>query len=273
MVVAMTAHDGPPPGWYPDPTDPAGGYRWWNGHTWTDDTQPAPSPEPEAAPPTPVQPDPIASWNTAGPQVVAPAGGTSPTADDGDDYVDDWDDTDRSPLGRLRVPLAALAVLAVAGVAAFMLLGSGGDDPDTAAPATPPVSAPTGEPVEAVPTPGAPTGDDAWVDTSDGALVADWLGWWRSVTDTLAASNPDAAASAMCTDMLADYDTVYGSGATVANAAATHPDPMVADTTFEATNFALLGLDLCADGQFQVAFEAFMGANDAADRLVATLGL
>ncbi len=38
----MTA-PGPPPGWHPDPADPATSMRWWNGTHWTELTQPAPS--------------------------------------------------------------------------------------------------------------------------------------------------------------------------------------------------------------------------------------
>ncbi len=38
----MTA-PGPPPGWHPDPADPATSVRWWNGTHWTELTQPAPS--------------------------------------------------------------------------------------------------------------------------------------------------------------------------------------------------------------------------------------
>ncbi len=35
----MTDAPTPPPGWYPDPKDPAS-QRWWDGHQWTDQTRP-----------------------------------------------------------------------------------------------------------------------------------------------------------------------------------------------------------------------------------------
>jgi hypothetical protein len=37
------------PGWYPDPSGPAGQQRWWDGTRWTEHLQPAPG----AAPPGP----------------------------------------------------------------------------------------------------------------------------------------------------------------------------------------------------------------------------
>jgi len=33
----------PPPGWYPDPQNPAGGARWWDGTQWLPNVGPAPS--------------------------------------------------------------------------------------------------------------------------------------------------------------------------------------------------------------------------------------
>ena len=35
----------PPPAWHPDPWDPAGHLRWWDGHQWTGYTVPHPSDE------------------------------------------------------------------------------------------------------------------------------------------------------------------------------------------------------------------------------------
>jgi hypothetical protein len=32
-----------PPGWHPDPSNPAGGLRWWDGMTWTQHTQQPPT--------------------------------------------------------------------------------------------------------------------------------------------------------------------------------------------------------------------------------------
>ena len=43
-------------GWYQSPMDPTGTRRWWDGVRWTDQLQ-----SPEAAPPTPPRPRPIAS--------------------------------------------------------------------------------------------------------------------------------------------------------------------------------------------------------------------
>ena len=37
----MTA-GGPPAGWHPDPSDPGGSLRWWDGTQWTAQTQPNP---------------------------------------------------------------------------------------------------------------------------------------------------------------------------------------------------------------------------------------
>jgi hypothetical protein len=32
-----------PPGWHPDPSNPGGGLRWWDGMTWTQHTQRPPA--------------------------------------------------------------------------------------------------------------------------------------------------------------------------------------------------------------------------------------
>lgn len=45
----------PPPGWYADPSDPAGALRWWDGERWTGWTSPAAGPG--AGPPAPVPAD------------------------------------------------------------------------------------------------------------------------------------------------------------------------------------------------------------------------
>ena len=42
-----------PAGWHPDPANPAGSLRWWDGTQWTDHTQP---PVPISAPTAPVAP-------------------------------------------------------------------------------------------------------------------------------------------------------------------------------------------------------------------------
>jgi hypothetical protein len=33
-----------PPGWHPDPSNPGGSLRWWDGTAWTDQTQQAAAP-------------------------------------------------------------------------------------------------------------------------------------------------------------------------------------------------------------------------------------
>jgi hypothetical protein len=38
--VAESAYE-VPPGWHPDPLDPTGMIRWWNGYEWTADVEPA----------------------------------------------------------------------------------------------------------------------------------------------------------------------------------------------------------------------------------------
>jgi len=44
-----------PPGWHPDPADPASSMRWWDGTKWTSDVRPiaTPPPPPYGAPPGP----------------------------------------------------------------------------------------------------------------------------------------------------------------------------------------------------------------------------
>ena len=45
-----------PAGWHPDPANPGGALRWWNGVSWTDHIQPAtpPAPAPMAVAQAPV---------------------------------------------------------------------------------------------------------------------------------------------------------------------------------------------------------------------------
>lgn len=49
----------PPAAWHPDPWDPAGQLRWWDGAQWTGWTAPSPSsePPPETGPPPPSGPE------------------------------------------------------------------------------------------------------------------------------------------------------------------------------------------------------------------------
>jgi hypothetical protein len=57
-----------PPGWHPDPSNPGGALRWWDGIAWTHHTQ-----QPAAVPPAPYDALPApAAWPNAG---SATAGG------------------------------------------------------------------------------------------------------------------------------------------------------------------------------------------------------
>lgn len=59
-----------PAGWHPDPANPGGALRWWNGITWTDHIQPATA----AAPPQmPVAqaPVPYANYENFAPNYAA----------------------------------------------------------------------------------------------------------------------------------------------------------------------------------------------------------
>ena len=42
-----------PPGWHPDPSNPTGAFRWWDGMAWTTHTQQAPAAAPVPAPAQP----------------------------------------------------------------------------------------------------------------------------------------------------------------------------------------------------------------------------
>jgi uncharacterized protein YxjI len=50
--LAAVTQPPPPPGWYADPAG-GGGTRWWDGQSWTEHVQSAPSPPPVPAPPDP----------------------------------------------------------------------------------------------------------------------------------------------------------------------------------------------------------------------------
>ena len=59
-----------PAGWHPDPANPSGAVRWWNGISWTDHVQPAaaPAPTPMAAGQAPV---PYANYENFAPNYAA----------------------------------------------------------------------------------------------------------------------------------------------------------------------------------------------------------
>ncbi|HEY8728454.1 MAG TPA: DUF2510 domain-containing protein [Acidothermaceae bacterium] len=67
-----------PPGWHPDPSNPTGAFRWWDGVAWTTHTQQAPAAAPAAAPvPAPAQSygNPYGTANTTAPSgTYYPAG-------------------------------------------------------------------------------------------------------------------------------------------------------------------------------------------------------
>jgi hypothetical protein len=50
-----------PPGWHPDPSNPTGAFRWWDGTAWTAHTQQAPA----AAPASALAPAPAATFGSA----------------------------------------------------------------------------------------------------------------------------------------------------------------------------------------------------------------
>jgi hypothetical protein len=79
-----------PPGWHPDPANPSGALRWWDGRAWTTHThplagnvqQPAASPQQPVA--TAVTASPIAAWPggsaTITPNHASPSYGGGPYA-------------------------------------------------------------------------------------------------------------------------------------------------------------------------------------------------
>jgi hypothetical protein len=58
-----------PPGWHPDPSNPGGALRWWDGIAWTTHTQ-------QAAPSAPQAAAPAAAWPGGG-VTIAPNYGTA----------------------------------------------------------------------------------------------------------------------------------------------------------------------------------------------------
>lgn len=68
----------PPPGWYPDPGNPAG-HRWWDGAQWTQHTNTPPVPAQPAATvavPAPAAATPAPAAATPAPAVATPGYGT-----------------------------------------------------------------------------------------------------------------------------------------------------------------------------------------------------
>jgi uncharacterized protein DUF2510 len=63
-----------PPGWHPDPSNPTGAFRWWDGTAWTAHTQPAPAPvTPAPVPTAPVAPVTYGSAYVADTSAAAPS--------------------------------------------------------------------------------------------------------------------------------------------------------------------------------------------------------
>jgi len=56
-----------PPGWHPDPSNPGGAMRWWDGATWTEHIQ---------QPPAPAYVPPAAVYASAAVPAASPYGGT-----------------------------------------------------------------------------------------------------------------------------------------------------------------------------------------------------
>jgi hypothetical protein len=70
-----------PPGWHPDPSNPGGALRWWDGLNWTDHTHVAAPPAP-AAPAKATLPAASTAWtsgsSTAGSSYLAPPPASAP---------------------------------------------------------------------------------------------------------------------------------------------------------------------------------------------------
>lgn len=173
----MSSPQTPPPGWYPDPSDPTR-HRWWTGVDWSDETThtaattaetPEPAPEP-AADPAPPRLDP-GGLLAAAPSVVAPSGGLNERPHDDDARYDHDGHHAPGAFEQYRLVIVAAVAAIVVVVAALVFMSPDSTDTD-ATPATPapPVTTPV-DPTTPPTTGGEPTGST--VDLLDPPTTAD----------------------------------------------------------------------------------------------------
>jgi len=75
--LAMTTNIAPP-GWHPDPSNPGGALRWWDGRTWTTHTHQAAASTQQAVATAPsVAPRPAAAWPGGSATITPNHGGAS----------------------------------------------------------------------------------------------------------------------------------------------------------------------------------------------------